>query len=439
MTASNDTSKMANFEGSPLEKYREMMQRCIRCSLCKWIPQIQIKSEKYSSICPSIDEYNFHSYSGGGRIIVGLALLEGKMPVNGKLLEVIYSCTLCGGCDIACKYLNNLEPLEVIQEIREELIKRGHGPLPNQKKYSELTLELNNPYGEPDENRYNCLPESIELTPDAEIGYFIGCTSSYRRKEIAASTARVFNKLDIEFQLLDPEICCGSPLYRVGDLENTKELMNKNISRIKECGIKTVVTSCAGCYAMFKAEYPRLLGKELPFKVLHTAELIEDLIDKGEIKFTKELPLTVTYHDPCHLGRGSEPYEEWKGKMVEVVPMLELPIPPKPKRQGTNGVYDAPRNVLKNIPGIKFVEMERIKEYSYCCGAGGGVKAQFPEFAINTAKIRVEEAIDTCAKTFISCCPFCKTNLVDGINALGSDMEFYDLIELVEMALEENE
>ncbi len=419
-----------------LEKYRDIMERCIRCSLCKWVPQIQIKSQKYSSVCPSIEEFNFHNYSGGGRLITALALLSNKIPYNDKLMEVVYACTECGGCDVSCKNLNDLEPLEVIQELRELLVKKGYGPLSNQKKYVENVLNVNNPYGEKHEERLNWLPKNVKLTPNAEIGFFSGCTSSYRQKELARSTVNVFSKIGVEFNLLNPdEYCCGSPVFRVGEAEKARKLMEDNVNRIEKAGVKTLVTSCAGCYAMFKAEYPKILEKELPFKVLHTSELLENLLNEGKLKFTKEIPLTVTYHDPCHLGRGSEPYPKWEGQIVEVMPLIKMPLPPKPKRQGSNGCYEPPRNVLKQIPGIKLVEMERTREFAYCCGAGGGVKAQFPEFALNTSKRRVEEAVDTDAQALVSCCPFCKTNLMDGIGALKANMEFYDLIELVEKAL----
>ncbi|MBD3226679.1 MAG: hypothetical protein GF329_00695 [Candidatus Lokiarchaeota archaeon] len=419
-----------------LEKYKEMMERCIRCSLCKWIPQIQIKSQKYASICPSIDEYNFHNYSGGGRIITSLALLEDKIPFNEKLIQVVYTCTECGGCDVACKYLNDLEPLEIIQELRERLVEKNIGPLPNQKKYIENTIEFHNPYGEPHENRTKCYPDGTRSDNSSDLGYFIGCTSSYRRQEIAKSTINILNKLGINFQLLgSEEYCCGSPMYRVGEVEKTKDLMKRNIETFKKLGIKTIITSCAGCYAMFKAEYTKLLGDDLPFEVHHTIEYIQDLIEEGKIDFIKELDMKVTYHDPCHLGRGSEEYPEWHGEVKEIIPMVKMEIPPKPKRQGTNGCYQPPRDIIGEIPGLKLVEMERIREFAYCCGAGGGVKAQFPVFAINTAKRRIEEALHTSASTLVSCCPFCKTNLMDGIEALGSDMKFYDLIELIEMSL----
>lgn len=420
----------------PLEDFREIMERCIRCSLCKWVPQIQIKSQKFAVVCPSIEEFHFHTYSGGGRMITGLALLSEKIPYNEKLLEVIYTCTECGGCDVSCKNLNDLEPLEVIQELREELVRKGYGPLPKQQKYVENMLKVHNPYGDPHEERFNWLPDNVKLTPNAEIGYFIGCTSSYRRKELAKATVRVFNQIGVEFQLLNPdEFCCGSPVFRVGEADKAKELMKDNIEKIKKAGIKTLITSCAGCYAMFKAEYPKVMGVNLPFKVLHTSELIENLINEGKIQFTNKVSMIVTYHDPCHLGRGSEPYPKWEGRIVEIIPLIKIPMPPKPKRQGTFGIYEAPRSVLRQIPGIILVEMERNSEYAYCCGAGGGVKAQFPEFALNTSKRRIGEALTTEASTLISCCPFCKTNLQDGITALKSDMKFYDLIELIEMAL----
>ncbi len=147
------------------------------------------------------------------------------------------------------------------------------------------------------------------------------------------------------------------------------------------------------------------------------------------------MSLTVTYHDPCHLGRNAERYEEWDGKVVSVMPLISINVPPKPKRTGSKGIYDAPRNILNKIPGLKLVEMERIREYSYCCGAGAGVKSAFPDFALNTAKSRIQEAEDTGADTLTTACPFCSTNLQDGIIESGSELKFFDISELLLMAL----
>lgn len=169
--------------------------------------------------------------------------------------------------------------------------------------------------------------------------------------------------------------------------------------------------------------------------MIHTVELFDELLEAGKLKLTKEIPLKVTYHDPCHLGRNAERYEQWDGEEVQLIPLVSINIPPKPKRTGKGGIYDPPRNILKKIPGLKLVEMERIREYAYCCGAGAGVKSAFPEMALNTAKIRIEEAEDTGSDVLISACPFCSTNLQDGILESGSKLKYYDISELLLMAL----
>ena len=127
----------------------------------------------------------------------------------------------------------------------------------------------------------------------------------------------------------------------------------------------------------------------------------------------------------------AEPYEPWEGELGEVISLVYMHDPPKPIRRGANGVYDAPRNVLKQIPGIELVEMERIREYAYCCGAGAGVKAQYPDFALWTSGKRIDEAESTGASALVSTCPFCSTNFRDQLKERDDPMEFYDLTELV--------
>jgi Fe-S oxidoreductase len=413
-----------------LSDYEKLMSGCIRCSNCKFIPALQIKSKRFSSICPSIERYNFHAYSGGGKMIIGQAMLKGRIEYTDELLKVIYRCTACGGCDISCKFFFELEPLEVINELRTHCVESGAGPMPQHKKWME-SVDLNhNPYGEPHEKRLSWLPKNIGLKEGSETAYFAGCTASYRRKEIAQATTKIFDKAGMEFTMLgSEEYCCGSPLIRVGARKDALNLMRGNVEKLKSQGIKRIVTSCAGCYSMFKVEYPRYLKTD--FQVIHTSELLDSMLNNGELKLTKDVPLRVTYHDPCHLGRISEPYTPWEGRMVKVVSRIYIPDPPKVIRRGTNGVYEPPRNVLKSIPGLELVEMERIKEYAYCCGAGGGVKSAFPDFALWTAGNRIDEAKATGAKAIVSCCPFCSTNLRDAIKERGEKMEFYDLTELV--------
>ncbi len=416
------------------EEYQRMIKQCLRCSICKWIPQLQIKSQKYASICPSIDKFNYHAYSGGGRIILALALEMGRIQPSEEVRDIVYKCTECGGCAISCKFLNTLEPLEIIVKLREKLVKAGYGPMPQQKQYINSVKRFNNPYNEPHNKRLDWLPDDIVLDPNSKVLYFVGCTSSYRRKEMAVATARILKSAGVSFNILnDKENCCGSPVLRTGDVDAFQLSLNKNLDIIESNKVETIIFSCAGCYDTFKVDYP--LYRSYDFRVLHTVEFFDELIQKEKLTFTNEVPLTVTYHDPCHLGRNAERYEEWDGDVVEMMPLISIDVPPKPKRTGAKGIYLAPRNILKKIPGLKLVEMERIKEYSYCCGAGGGVKSAFPEFAVQTAKTRIEEAEDTGANVITSACPFCSTNLQDGIKASNSKMRFIDISEILLMAI----
>jgi len=416
------------------EEYRQMIKRCLRCSICKWIPQLQIKSQKYATICPSIDMFNFHAYSGGGRIIIALALEMGRLKPSQELIDIIYKCTECGGCAISCKFLNTLEPLEIIVKLREKLVSLGYGPMPKQQQYIESIKNYNNPYNEPHEKRLEWLPNDIKIDPNAKVLYFVGCTSSYRRREIAIATARIMNAANYPFRILsENEYCCGSPILRTGDKNSFINQLNKNLDIIEEEGIETIIFSCAGCYDTFKVDYP--LERDYNFKILHTTELFNELLDTEQLNLTNEVPLTVTYHDPCHLGRNSEPYEEWDGDALQMMPLVSINMPEKSKRCGKYGIYDSPRQLLNKIPGLNFIEMERIKEYSYCCGAGGGVKSAFPEFALKTAKTRIEEAEDTGAEIITSACPFCSINLNDGIIEKGSNLKFYDISEILLMAI----
>jgi Fe-S oxidoreductase len=142
--------------------------------------------------------------------------------------------------------------------------------------------------------------------------------------------------------------------WRTGQTAEAARLAEHNLQVLKGLRIKTLIVSCAECYGTFKGLYPRL--GELPFEVVHISEVIARFLQQGRLEFTKSLPLKATYHDPCLLGRLSELYVPWKGE----IQAFGLHVPPKKFRRGTNGVYVAPRDILKAIPGIDLVEMPRM-------------------------------------------------------------------------------
>jgi Fe-S oxidoreductase len=163
-------------------------------------------------------------------------------------------------------------------------------------------------------------------------------------------------------------------------------------------------------------------------------EFIDQLIAQGKLKFTKSLPMSVTYHDPCHLGRLGEPYIPWSGVQTKILGGMTKHIPPKPRYNGARGIYEAPRRIILSIPGVKLIEMERIKEFAWCCGAGGGVKEAYPDFSNWTAMERIEEARSTGAEALVTACPWCERNFIDGSSA-GQQIKVYDLVELVQQAI----
>jgi Fe-S oxidoreductase len=359
-------------------------------------------------------------------------MLEGNLTYTEKLKEIVYSCTTCGYCDYACKWVHaNAEVLDTILELRAKLVKDGKGPLSQHRIMVENVAKHHNIYGRSHENRFNWVSEEAKPAEKADFVYFVGCTTAYLKPEIAQATTKILKTAGINIATLgSDEYCCGATLWRTGQIEEAKKLMEHNVEAIRKTGIKTLLVSCAHCYGTFKREYPKVVGK-LDFQVIHISELIKKLVDEEKLKLTGKIDLKIAYHDPCLLGRLGENYIPWEGK----IKMLGVREPPKAWLFGSKGVYDPPREVLKAIPGVKLVEMERTREYAWCCGAGGGVLEANPDFALWTAKERIEEAKDVAAEAMVTCCPRCILNFEKTINHSKENIHCYDLTELVLKAL----
>ena len=389
-----------------------VVQACSRCSNCKHLHGWRIKSHRFSTICPSLDYYLFDSHSSQGRMDIGLALISGKLKMTQKLAESLYQCTLCGACDVMCKTQNDMEPLRVIRELREICVDLGFG-LPQHKAFIESMKNYGNPFGKPNEKRFAWMPKEVEPLPKADVVYFVGCTTAYLRPEIARASVKVLNSAGVKFAVLgSEEYCCGKPAYKQGYTEVAKEMIERNIRIINEMGAKVLVTSCPGCYTSFNEFADDYSDVKKEFEVLHLSHFVDSLIDEGKLKFTKSVNLKVTYHDPCELGRLSK---KW-------TPGTEVLGDPRN--------YEIPRKILKSIPGLELVEMERIKEYSYCCGSDVGWA--FPDFLMRTSRHRLEEARATGAEAIVSWCPTCINNFK---HAARGRIRVYDVAEIIEKAL----
>lgn len=204
----------------------------------------------------------------------------------------------------------------------------------------------------------------------------------------------------IDITLLGPEEwCCGSPLFRTGQLETAKAVAQHNIVKLSELGVKIIIFSCVGCYRTFQTDYPKYFGK-LDFKIESIAERILLLIKEKRLEFRDETPIAITYHDPYHSYR----------------------IAKKPDL--------APRKLIKAIPWMNLIEMKSIEKGSMCCGAGGGLKAGNPDLALKIASKRLQQVIPLNVKYLVSTCPFCKRNLADAQQTLNFPVDIVDLVEL---------
>lgn len=346
---------------------KEMMT-CTSCGQCK-------------VVCPAFEDLGWDSASARGYVLLSYGLCSGDIRPDASVVERLYQCTTCNQCIGKCPSLVKI--LDVIEAARSDLVANGYLP-PKYQKIIENVRKTGNPFGE-----LHSRLLSFGLSPKkAQFGYFMGCSTAYRETGIAKATLSILNKLKIDFTVID-EVCCGSVLWRIGaSEEELKKCIEYNLKEISKLEIKTLLTSCPGCLSTIKRIYPKYTP--LDFEVLH----ITQFLATQNLNF-KAFPKTITYHDPCHLGR------EMK-------------------------IYEAPRNILKCIPNINFKEMERNRADAKCCGGGGGMRIGFPELASRISERRVAEA--KFVELLVSSCPFCLYNMKNN----NQDVEVKDIVELVD-------
>ena len=395
---------------------RKNAWNCARCSVCKWVDSWEVKSARFAKICPSSLYYLFDAYSCQGRMDVSLALIDETLKYEDSpaLLDIFYKCNMCGGCDAMCKRVQDMEPLRVIQEMRTKLVEDGqllplHMPvMDNLRKEDNMMMKPKAERGKWAEGL-----KVKDLTKEkAEVVFHAGCNLSFDEGlwKVARTAVTLLQNAGVDVGIMGKdETCCGGKAYEMGYQGELTKYAENNIEAWTNAGVKTVVTACSDGYYTFKRLYPELGSK---FEVLHIVEFIDRLIKEGKLKFTKTIPMTVTYHDPCHLGRRDHVYVPGEAIM---------------------GLYDQPRDIIKSIPGVELVEMERIKEYAWCCGAGGGVKEAYPDFNTFTAQERTEEAKATGAEALVTACPWCERNFLDALN--GDKLKVLDIVELVQQAI----
>jgi Fe-S oxidoreductase/FAD/FMN-containing dehydrogenase len=329
--------------------------------------------------------------------------MEGKVDWNQKMVDSIVACTTCELCNVRC--CEDLPVESSWLKLRGLLIDdQDRLTFPPFEIMRQSLRKENNIWAAYRVDRPRWMPEkALGMLPErAEIAYFPGCTASYVEHDIAEATACLMNKAGIEFTYLGrDEACCGIPMLVSGLWDTWEEIMRHNVDAMKARGVKTVVTSCPACWLVWHTYYPQWaekLGIDYPFEAKHWSELVAEQIAAGKMSLDQAVDMKVTWHDSCHMGRAGR-------------------------------IYEAPREVLKAIPGIEFVEMEHNRQQAHCCGSVMSLVAD-PPAAKRIGDTRLREAEATGAEAVVTSCPCCEVQFRVTAQKTGRDLPIIDLAAL---------
>lgn len=378
-----------------VESFREQIYSCGRCGYCL--------GGYVSHVCPSRFIAGFESATARGRMLIARALLERKLDYSQELTSMLFTCFLCGACDIKCSQAAKIKITEITKAMREDAINAGI-MLEKLIPGARALVESRNIYGEQSAKRAALLSQLPERSEKADLLYFPGCVITFRYPQIVSNTLKILRVASIKVALLgEEEWCCGNPFFFMGMSGEAEKFALHNVEKIKGKSAKTVLTSCAGCYRVLSQEYPKILG-ELPFQVVHVTQFLNKLIDEGSIKLKRLDVGKVTYHDPCEIGRYA-------------------------------GIYEEPRNIIQSIPHAELVEMEKNRENSWCCGGGGSVNIVHTRLALSVGELRIKHAEETGARTLVTACPSCVQMLELASKIKRSEIRVIDIASLVLDAL----
>jgi len=382
-----------------MQAYAEQIHRCFRCGYCKF------PSDFTEINCPSYSRFRFETYSTGGRLWLIWAWLKKEMEWSEHFAEIVFSCATCRNCVEHCPMRFSDDIVDWIVAARSDMVEKGL-MLPNVRDFLNNISKHGNPWGTARSKRDAWAEGIRRYEPGDEYLLYVGCVGSYEKRgqRMARTLAELLEKAGASFGILGfEEDCDGNEVYMLGEMGLFQELAKRNTEKFKELGVKKVVTLSPHAYNSMKNKYPRLDD----FEAFHYTQLLLELIQKGKIELS-ELKAKVTYHDPCFLGR-------------------------------YNSVYDAPRQILKSIPGIKLKEMNRSRENSFCCGGGSGnfVLDLLGRSEENPSRNRVREAHETGADILVVACPSCMIMLDDAVKdeGLEGELTVKDITELVKESL----
>ena len=376
-----------------LREHEQEMLRCNRCGYCQ-------------AACPIYDVLRREPITARGRIQLLRAVSEGRLPLSDTVSRLVYSCTDCSSCRVSCP--GGVHTDEIFRVARQLLAESDFMP-PTLRELEQRVRSSHNISGEPSESRLLWAenlkerPQGLVGKVSAEVVLFTGCVSALYPMAygILQDLVEILQAAEVDFTTLGgDEWCCGYPLLSAGLLAS--DLVEHNLEAIKALGAETLITTCPSCYHMWEHEYaPDFVT------VKHSTEFLAELVEAGRVPL-RPLDMRVTYHDPCDLGRKS-------------------------------GVYDAPRSIIRAIPGVELVEMADNRDAALCCGGGANLESLSPELSAAVARRRLEQAQAVGAEAIISACQQCERTLAMAARREKIRIRVMDVVQLLRAAVLEED
>jgi Fe-S oxidoreductase len=409
-----------------LEDYKKDVYLCARCGYCRSMVRARDNTDL---VCPIRENTGgFDSFTSRGRNIIARMILEGKIDpqnVSEEFVDSLYACALCGNCQMHCLALDpetwssfphnkfadrKIDILGITESLRSLIVEKGVPPAAIRDVLRNIQL-YGNPEGRPRSKRDEFtkgLNFHVKRAEEERCGtlFYVGSISSYnqRNQRTAQAVAEILRAANVDFCILgNEEEDSGGDVLRLGEEGLFEELARRNFELFRKYEIKNIICLSPHDYDAFLNDYPAFLGEEwfrLDLKVHHYTEFIMNLIHDKKININRRFNKTVTFHDPCYLGR-------------------------------INGIYDAPREMIR-ATGANLVEMRLTRENSYCCGGGGGGIWYEPLHKPRLENKRAKQACDMRATVLAVACPVCTQMLEDGLNTIEKcNMEVLDVAEIL--------
>jgi heterodisulfide reductase subunit D len=337
-----------------------------------------------------------------------VAMEKGLLDI-GDVAEDYVHCTQCGACELRCPnslftgdfYRHRTQTVALVKAVRAQMVDRGY----EQPEWKRWVERLSEAHSEPvlgeipiEQEHVADWAEGLDLPVGGETVLFVDCEAAFYRTSYARATAQLLKAAGVQFGLMREQWCCGGPAAEMGYLDKARSFAEHNVADWRAVGAKRIIAADPHDYIAFTEDYPGYFGDSFDFEIVLAIDLIAELVRDGKLVLKHPVQRTVTYHDPCRLNK-------------------------------RKGVHRAPRELLRAVPGLNFVDVDHVTQWSYCSGAGGGLAVEKPEITKEISRRRVQRAADLEVDTLVSACPWSERPLSAAGEQQG--IAVMDLFELI--------